>query len=455
MEKMTKIKIRKLVPIVGLINVGKSKFLNVLYNFNFLDCRPGICTRFVNIIRYNPYIKCPCLNHLNIVKEDNDYIFYKDPKTETIFGEEKITKEIENINNKLKDKFKVEYEDLFYMTEINEAPFFIDKEYLLSHDLCDIPGLNETNLENDIIVKKDISMNNEIRDKDDIFYKTKKDIDIEKDISINNEIRDEDDIFYKINIENESSYITKIFNIIKNYIEEAIIVLSVENYYQKENYELIAKLHKVTQTKMSNFLIVLNKIDLSSNQDEDIEKCKGLLVQHFPKFKTFNINLNTFIAISTYQLQNELLMSKDFKYLINYHFFNYASYIKKEKNWNTHITKTFLDRLANILKIERLNKIEIKKRVKELNVWENIDQINKELQLIVLNLKNIFIDSDLKIGINENDFKNNEDNDSLNFDSDNFNDNDSNNDDKENLEPVYIFKMLYILHHEKKLHLFL
>ena len=335
MEKMTRIEPRKLVPIAGLINVGKSKFLNVLYNFNFLDCRSGTCTRFVNIIRYNPKIECPCLFHLKIVKEDNDYIFYKDPKTETIFGEEKITKEIENINNKLKDKIETEYEDIFYITEINEAPFFGDKDYLLSHDLCDIPGLNEKNLENDI--------------------------DEKKNISINNEIRDEDDIFYKINIENESSYITKIFNIIKNYIEEAIIVLSVENLDSKENFELIVKLYKVTQKKISNFLIVLNKIDLSINPDEDIRKCKGLLVQHFPKFKTFNINLNTFIAISTYQLQNELLMRKDFKYLINYHFFNYSSYFK-----NTHTTKTFLDHLASILEIECLNKIEIKKRVKKI-----------------------------------------------------------------------------------------
>ncbi len=29
------------------------------------------------------------------------------------------------------------------MTEINESPFITDKQYLLTHDLCDIPGLSE------------------------------------------------------------------------------------------------------------------------------------------------------------------------------------------------------------------------------------------------------------------------------------------------------------------------
>ena len=35
------------------------------------------------------------------------------------------------------------YEDIFYMTELNEVEFIKDKEYLLTHDLCDIPGLSE------------------------------------------------------------------------------------------------------------------------------------------------------------------------------------------------------------------------------------------------------------------------------------------------------------------------
>jgi len=38
---------------------------------------------------------------------------------------------------------KIDYNNIFYMTEINKAEFIKDKEYLLTHDLRDIPGLSE------------------------------------------------------------------------------------------------------------------------------------------------------------------------------------------------------------------------------------------------------------------------------------------------------------------------
>ena len=39
------------------------------------------------------------------------------------------------------------------MTELNEIGF-IDKEYLLKHDLCDIPGLSEFEGKNEVSEKK-------------------------------------------------------------------------------------------------------------------------------------------------------------------------------------------------------------------------------------------------------------------------------------------------------------
>ena len=71
---------RKLIPVVAMISAGKSKLLNVLYNINYLECKPGIGTKFVNILRYNPNIKQPCFYHLKIEKKDDNYIFYKDIK---------------------------------------------------------------------------------------------------------------------------------------------------------------------------------------------------------------------------------------------------------------------------------------------------------------------------------------------------------------------------------------
>ena len=468
---MIKIEHRKIVPIAAKVSAGKSMFLNVLYNINFLECKAGIATKFVNILRYNPNINSPCFYHLKIVKEGNDYIFYKDLNSEEVSGEEKIKEEIKNINNELAAKLMIEYEEIFYMTEINEAPFFRDKDYLLSHDLCDIPGLSEyngTNGENDNNKINKNEINNDVKDREFeeklkkgeeefglVINKKEKKKEKEKEKekkedSIKNEIRAEDDIFYDINIENENSYTTKIFNIIKAYVDGAIIVLSVENYNFPENFQLIAKLHKVTQKKINNFLIILNKIDLSQNPDDDIEKCKGLLIQNFPKCKTFNINLNTFIAISTYQLQNELLMSKDFKYLINYHYFNFVSKNKEtNKQQNTPLDKTFINHLTDILKVNGINKEEIKKRVEELNNSEKIDQINQELQSIVKNLKNYFKNFEINIGITENDF--------INYKNINFLDDDDDEDENfqvnnnENIKPSDIIKILYILHHENKL----
>ena len=116
------------------------------------------------------------------------------------------------------------------MTEINEIPFIKDKEYLQTHDLCDIyPGLSEyQNNKNNEIKEKEKEKNKEnIEDKNI----EKKEVDLE------------DDIFKKIDIENEHTYLTEIFKIIKNSIDGAIIFLSIENYYKLENFEIIAKLH--------------------------------------------------------------------------------------------------------------------------------------------------------------------------------------------------------------------
>ena len=79
-----------------------------------------------------------------------------------------------------------------------------------------------------------------------------------------------------------------IYKRIKDHIDGAIIVLSVENYYFRQNTEIIAKLHKIIEKKIKNFLIILNKIDLSTNPKFDIESCKGNLFNEFPKCKTFN-----------------------------------------------------------------------------------------------------------------------------------------------------------------------
>ena len=87
---MEKIERRNIIPIAAMVDAGKSKLLNVLFNFNFLECNSGITTKFVNILRYNPNIKEPRFYHLKVVKEGDEFIFYKDQKFEDIVGEKNI-----------------------------------------------------------------------------------------------------------------------------------------------------------------------------------------------------------------------------------------------------------------------------------------------------------------------------------------------------------------------------
>jgi hypothetical protein len=173
----------------------------------------------------------------------------------------------------------------------------------------------------------------------------------------------EEEFCSKINIENEKSYLTEIFNIIKDNIEGGIIMLNVENYMNVQNYEIIAKFHQVIKKEIIDYLVILNKIDLSSNPTNDIKQLKSKIIEYFPNFQTFNLNLNTFIPMSMNVLENELLMNKSFKHYITYHFYNFSSRIQKETNEN-NLNKTFKNHLLNILKAFRVKKKKLYQKLK-------------------------------------------------------------------------------------------
>ena len=97
---LEKIEIRKIVPVAARISAGKTKLLNVLYNIKYLECKDGIATKFINLLRYNPKISQPRFYHLLLKKEGETYTFYKDPN-ECYEGEENIIEANKNINNKL------------------------------------------------------------------------------------------------------------------------------------------------------------------------------------------------------------------------------------------------------------------------------------------------------------------------------------------------------------------
>ena len=464
-DKLIKIEQRKIVPIAAMISAGKSKLLNVILNIKFLESKAGIGTKFVNIIRYNPEIKEPTFTHLKIKNENGEYVFYKDSLYDPKVGEEKIIEESKNLNSLLSTKSNVDYEEIFYMTEIKDAKFIKDKDYLLTHDLCDVPGLSEYQEQKKLFEEKVEEKNVEFDDKMEIgikqfgiVYKPKEkkntsDLNeeikkMESNLSSSNN-RDEDELYYNMNIDKENTYLTEIFKIIKNNIDGAIIVLSIENFYFVENFEIIAKLHKVIQKNINNFLIVLNKLDLSSNPNADIERCKGLFIKYFPKCKTFNLNLNTFIPLSAIQVENELLMNENFSNLIYYNFYNYMAILKQEKLINKiPYSKSFIEHLADIIKkIEGINKKKIEDKVNELNSKDNIAEINEQIKEIIRNIKNNFKADEINLGITEKDIDGAEDDFLEDLDSKIK----SQSDDIKSLESSYIIKMIYILQKEKEL----
>ena len=478
MKSLKPIEERKIVPLVAMISAGKSYLLNILYNINYLESNAGIGTKFVNLIRYNPKIKEPRFSHLLLGRKGDKYIFYKDISRKEIIGNKEIIEEIKRINKMLAEEKHVTYENIFYMIEINESPFITDERYLLTHDLCDIPGLSEyqegtikkdnpndpnkgkIKIDNNaslaalasalgIDIKRPENKEKEESETDD----EEKELEEIKSFSLKNddlkkkEQKTEDDIYYNVHLQN-NTYINEIFSIIKDYIDGGIIMLSIENFYFRHNFEMVAMLSKVIGKAIDNFLIILNKMDLSEHPEEDIEKSKGLFMKYFPSFKTFNLNSNTFIPLSTYQLKNELLLKKSFEHLLNYHFNNYLAKAKIEQNKGRAMEKSFIDHLRDIIKtVEGITKESIINKAKK-----SIKMSDDEIIKIIREIKDKHKGEEIKYGITEQDFekelfKEDDDDD----DDDDGDDNDDRFDFIEKINPSYIVKLIYIFQNENKL----
>ena len=374
MDYDQKISINNLCPMLAVISAGKTSILKVLYDIDFLTTSAGIGTKFVNIIRYNPEVgDSPRFYHLILRKiSDDEYDFYKDTTTE-IVGK----KEIEEKNKQLNDEFKnkeVPYLDLFYMVEVGEANF-MDKEYLKNYDLVDIPGVSE-------YIKSD---NYTLRNK----YSS----------TIEEEMKE-------FNPDEEKSYLTEIFKIIKNKINNGIIVFSIDNYTHVENYRIIGKFQKVINKPIENFLILLNKIDKSENREEDINNLYSKITEYFPSLKEFNFTKNTLVPCSSFQLQNELKMENSFYHLIYFHFLNFLMNYKQNKD--KYKNSNFIEFIIKFISRKKISK---KKFVKEINALikrNDFGNILNEIKNIVMTIKQNSLEDNLNLGLKEDDFEENE-----------------------------------------------
>ena len=417
-----KIEVKNLCPMVAMISAGKTSILKVIFDIDFLEATAGIGTKFVNIIRYNPSLgKNPKFYHL-IVKNmgNNNYEFYKDPNFKEIIGKDNIKQKNKELNAEFKSK-NAPYEEIFYMIEVGEANFIEDKEYLANYDLVDIPGVNEYTSEKDEVKETtekpsenkvenlpppDPFLSDFIENMLEVPKEEEKGSDgaaPQTTQSIYDTMEDEMKIY---DPSKEKNYLTEIFRILKNKMNNGIIVFSVDNYQHAENYRIIAKLQKVINKPIENFLILLNKIDKSEDREYDLNTLNSKIMKYFPSAKVFNPTKNHIYACSKIQLENESKMDKSFKHLLYYHFLNFLM-ISRPTSSGTPTTSglTFIDFLKDINHNKSINKKILLEKINKIIEDNNFSDIIKEITEIITFLKNEHRDDDLNLGVRDDDFK--------------------------------------------------
>ena len=253
---------------IGMISAGKTSLLNVFYDIDYLEASPGIGTKFVTIIRYNPEVgPNPKFYHILLEQKGNDdYKYIKDIKTE-IIGRDNIKEKVIKLNEELKENDKP-YTEIFYFLEVGTYNFE-DKEYLKNYDLVDVPGVSEYRVNQNTTPKEVYqefsketitprSINEDTIKPGNINEGAITPGNINEDSAapgasstLDNKTIEEEMITYKP--EEEKTYLTQIFKIIKNKINNGIIVFNIENYQLVDNYRIIGKLQKVINKPIENF----------------------------------------------------------------------------------------------------------------------------------------------------------------------------------------------------------
>ena len=378
-KERKEINIKNICPVIGMISSGKSSILNSLFNMDFLEASSDVTTKIVTIIRYNKDIQNnPKFYKIELSKSSDDqYKFYKMEETE-ITGHDKIKEKIKNLNKDLKDG-DPEYEDIFYMLEIGKAEF-IQEHFLENYDIADIPGVSEHIIQKE---KEENQMEHDNNAKN--LFGNSEDAPNASDMSKSNAYytpsTEEELSNYKV--EKEINYLTQIFKIIKDRISCGIFIFSVDKFQLAENYKIVGKLKLILDKPIENYLILLNKMDISPNIEEDINLLKGRFVQEFPK-GGFNITRNTIVPCSSFQLENELNMDKKFKNSLYYHYINC---IMLSKNNITNFIEYLRDFLKNFLnrEIESIEKETFENNIKSIKDKINLDDIKAIIQKININ----------------------------------------------------------------------
>ena len=294
---------RKGMSVIGMISSGKSTFLNSIFGINYLQTKDDITTKFICVIRYSPEIKEPKLYHLKLVPKDNNPDYFNFMKDGNDFiGKKEIKEKIKLINSNENKYSEPQYENLFWMLEINTT-YINNINLMKEYDFYDIPGLNE-------------------------YIRTEKNMDCPPPNIINNVSNDINQInIIEKNPENEENqkscnYIEGIFKYLKHIIKNFIFIINTESCYKTQNFEIINKLKKIFNFQFRNNLIILNKIDLSEDKQKTILECKQNFINNLEP-DILNVDYNTFIPLNSKKFKIEMLMKSKIKYFFLYFYTKY------------------------------------------------------------------------------------------------------------------------------------
>ena len=437
-NKLEKIEKRKLVPFISINEKEKTNLFNILLEFDYFEYKKRIGTSFINIIRYNPYIKQSYFYPLKIEEINEEYYFYKELKSEIYI--ENNNKTNYETNNKANINFN--NEDIIYMFETNEIKCINDKDYLLTHDICDVSFGLFKNISKE---RKKIEYNKQkIKEKEiEKFIVIKDRSKTQRNNNSGETSTKENNSSYNNSTENKIINLKELIKIIKNDTNGGILMINNEKF--EENILLFTKTFNFFENEIKKFLIILNTENIYFDKEKHIQKIQNLFETKFQKYN-YIINKNNFILLNINQFQNELLMKKSFSHLINYYFYKYYYSIIKNNN-----SISFIKYLTEIIRnLEKKTKQRINEKISELSASYEISEINEQIINIIKDIKTKYNTEKINFGISEKDIKNSEEEED-NIESNFYINNNIDIDNINNLKPYDIIKIIYILRKEKEI----
>ena len=365
---MTKVQLKKAIPIIGAISSGKSFFVDSLLGLDILESESKITTKFVCIIQHHKNLKEPRFYQINLSEKDldeNNMMVYEGTlKGDIITGHEKIKTKIKEINNLQKNipNDQIKYEDLFYVLEI-QIKNIKNEKLLDNYDFYDIPGLDEY-----------IPDQEEDKNKNDLIPKN----DNEK-------------------LNDKMKYIEGLFKYFKSKIDFGVFVINAESAYANSSKEVILNVaNTIKPKKIHNYLIILNKIDRQSEPNITIKKVKSIITNNL--LNEMNLSDNKFIPLDSRQLKHQTLMKENFENFLTFLFNQYFSKSvipfkdnregsEEEKKFNTK-NYTFFDFLSEfVTKGKEENQIDEYLEELEEKFNNNYDFDELKLNEIIENIK--------------------------------------------------------------------